>query len=190
VNRHSGVKNMTRPHFLWLMLIVGAVFADAQPAGVRAAMWPEAARKLGPKFRLENRSGKKVTLAKFRGRVVLLNFWATECGGCKEELPYFIEFDRTMPSKQFEVVGISMDIPYEELKSAKEAWALVNPFVQRQKIEYPILMADDAVMKAYDITALPATYLIDKKGRVAAVYRGKLDKGDVEANLRTLLKER
>jgi hypothetical protein len=83
-----------------------------------------------------------------------------------------------------------MDIPYEQLKSAREAWALVNPFVQKQRIGYPILMADDAVMKAYDVTALPATYLIDKKGRVAAVYLGKVDKRDVETNLRGLIRER
>jgi peroxiredoxin len=171
------------------MLVLGSVLADAQQPGVRAAITPEAARKPAPEFRLEDRSGKKVTLAKFHGRVVLLNFWATECGGCKEELPYFIEFDRTMPSKQFEVVGVSMDIPYEDLKSAKEAWALVNPFVQKTKIEYPILMADDAVMKAYDLTSLPATYLIDKKGRLAAAYVGKVNKSDIEANLQKLIKE-
>jgi peroxiredoxin len=171
-----------------LLLFVLSV-AKAQEPSVHATITPEAARKPAPAFRLADRSGKMTTLSRYRGRVVLLNFWATECGGCKEELPYFIEFDKRLPSKEFEVVGVSMDIAYEDLKGAKEAWALVNPFVQKKEIKYPILMGDDAVITAYDVKTLPATYLIDKKGLVAAVYLGKVDKGDVETNIQKLVQE-
>ena len=76
------------------------------------------------------------------------------------------------------------------LKEAKEGWLRVNPFVQVHKVKYPILMGDNLVTKAYDINALPTTYLIDKIGRIAATYLGLVDKGDVEANIKTLLKER
>src|SRR6478735_7091875 len=111
--------NAMRVHSLLFVLAIGGAVALAQQPAVRAEIAPVAARKPAPAFRLADQSSKQVALSKFRGRVVLLNFWATECGGCKEELPYFIEFDRTFPSKQFEVVGVSMDIPYEDLKNAK-----------------------------------------------------------------------
>jgi len=83
-----------------------------------------------------------------------------------------------------------MDIPYESLKDAAEGWSRVTPFVQSHRVNYPILMADDAVAKAYRITALPMTYLIDRKGRVAAEYLGLVNKDDIERNIKALLTER
>jgi len=82
-----------------------------------------------------------------------------------------------------------MDISYESLKNAQEAWTRVRPFVQSHRINYPILMGDDEVTKLYDIQALPVTHLIDASGRIAATYVGIVDKNDVEANIKTLVKE-
>jgi peroxiredoxin len=101
-----------------------------------------------------------------------------------------MEFERVYKSKRFEVVGVSMDIPYESLKDAAEGWGRVKPFVKAQRVNYPILMGDDDVTKAYAIMALPATYLIDRSGRIAAEYPGLVDKDDVERNIRILLDER
>ena len=95
------------------------------------------------------------------------------------EIPWFMQFQHAYQSKGLQVVGVSMDILYEELKDAKEGWSRVMPFVQRHKINYPILMGDDRVAKAYDMNALPATYLIDRTGRIAATYVGLVDKSDV-----------
>ncbi len=167
-----------------------AVVATAQPAGVRSAMKPAAERMMAPAFRLMDHANKPRELRKYHGHVVLLNFWATSCGGCKEEIPYFMRFDDTYRSGRLQTIGVSIDIAYEQLKGPQEAWALVNPFVEETRIRYPILMGDDAVNKAYSIDSLPATYLIDKKGRVAAVYQGVVDRADVEANIKMLLKER
>jgi thiol-disulfide isomerase/thioredoxin len=146
---------------------------------------------MAPALRLLDASGKAETLLDYRGKVVLLDFWATECGGCRIEIPWYMEFERAYNDKGLAVVGVSMDILYENLKGAEEAWGKVKPFVEAQKVNYPILMGDDPVTKAYAINALPATYLIDKKGRIATTYIAVLaDKDDVEANIKTLLAEK
>lgn len=92
-------------------------------------------------------------------------------------------------TKNVAVIGISMDISYEDLKSAAEAWTKVKPFVTAHQITYPILMGDDRVVKQYHIEALPATYLIDSRGRVAATYVGLIDKQNVQAVINMLLAE-
>jgi peroxiredoxin len=141
-------------------------------------------------FSLRDASGRAVRLADYRGKVLLLNFWATDCGGCRLEIPWLAEIDQAYKSKRVAVAGISMDISYEDLKGAAEAWARVKPFIQAHQISYPILMGDTDVTKPYDIHALPVTYLIDSSGRIAATYIGLIDKQNVEANINALLTER
>jgi thiol-disulfide isomerase/thioredoxin len=170
-------------------LVLEGLAAIAAPPAVRAVLQPEKDRKPAPEFRLLNARKKKVDLSHFRGKVVLVNFWATECGGCRTEIPYFAEFDGKYRSRGFQAIGLDMDISYEALKGPEEAWAKVNSFVKDHRLAYPILLTDDSVEKAYRVESLPATYLLDRKGRVAAVYVGLVDKADVEANLRTLLGE-
>lgn len=173
--------------FLLLAAVI-AVTADQQFVG--ASIQPPAERKQAPAFRLFDASGKTVSLSDYRGKVVLLDFWATECGGCRIEIPWYIEFERAYGEKRFSVVGVSMDIQYESLKDANEGWGRVRPFVIENKVNYPILMGNDQVSKAYDIKALPATYVIDRNGQIAAMYVGVLaDKADVEANIKSLLAE-
>ena len=147
-------------------------------------------RKAAPAFDLPNHDGKKTRLADLRGKIVLLNFWATDCGGCVLEIPSFIELESTYKSASFTTIGVSMDISYEDLKDANEAWQRVTPFVSKRGINYPIVMGDEAVSKAYALKAFPATYLIDRSGRVAASYVGVLiDKATVAANIKGLLAE-
>ena len=133
--------------------------------------------------------GKTVRLSDFRGKVVLLNFWATECGGCVMEIPYFVAMQTELRGDGFTGVGISMDRSYETLKSAAEAWGRVRPFVAQHKMDYPILMGESPLLASYDLNALPVTYLIDKSGRTAAEYMGVVSQVDVEANVKTLLAE-
>src|SRR6267142_5638176 len=151
------------------IMIVGSVAAQN---AVHATLEPVADRKRAPAFMLRDRSGKSVDRSKYNGRVILLNFWATDCGGCKTEVPWFVEFQKKYKRRGLTVVGVSMDILYEDLKGPDEAWQLVNPFVAAHKVAYPILMGDDVVTTAYDIKALPATYLIDRSGKVATKYIG------------------
>lgn len=164
--------------------------APAEPPHIRAVITPIAERKAAPPFRLADGSNAPKALSSYRGKIVLLDFWATECGGCKVEIPWFMDFARQYKSGGLEVVGVSEDIPYEGLKDAAEGWSRVKPFVQKQKLNYTVVMGDDAVTKTYRITALPVTYLIDRQGRIAAEYVGLVDKDDVERNINALLRER
>jgi len=177
------------------LLLVGAlpfkcITAIAEQPVVRARIQVVKERKPAPEFRLMDARKNEMTLSDFRGEVVLLNFWATACGACRIEIPYFAEFDRRFRANGFQAAGLALDISYEGLKGPEEAWARVNPFVKNHRLAFPILMADDAVEKAYRIESLPSTYMLDRKGRVAAVYIGLVDKADVETNIKTLLAER
>ncbi|HEX4749790.1 MAG TPA: TlpA disulfide reductase family protein [Bryobacteraceae bacterium] len=154
---------------------------------IRASIRPASSREKAPAFTLMNASGHAVRLSDYKGKVVVLNFWAVNCGGCRLELPSFVDINNSYKSKGLAVVGISMDISYEDLKDAKEAWARVNPFLPAHHIDYTILMGDSVVEKAYQTDALPATYLIDKDGRVAATYVGVVNKDNLEANIKTVL---
>jgi peroxiredoxin len=181
----------SRPALLSLaaILLVALSAEAAEPGAVRAPIQRVQDRKPAPDFRLEDAAGKIVRLSNYRGKVVLLDFWATECGGCVREIPWFIDLARAYRKKGLAVTGVSVDILYEDLKDSQEAWRRVKPFVQAHQVNYPVLMGDDRVTKPYDIQALPATYLIDKRGRIAATYIGLVDKENLEANIQAVLKE-
>lgn len=159
-------------------------------AEIRAALDPQSVRKNAPDFVLLDASGKSVALSSFRGEPLLLDLWATKCGGCVQEIPSFIEVHHTYAGKGLAVVGISMDILYEDLAGPAQAWNLVKPFVHAHHVDYPILMGDDGITKRYSVEALPVTYLIDKRGRIAAKYVGIVDRTNLDANIRALLAER
>ncbi len=159
-------------------------------ADIRAALQPKAARKTAPDFVLLDASGKSVPLSSFKGKPLLLDLWATKCGGCIKEIPSFVDIHHAYAPKGLAVIGISMDILYEDLKGPAEAWSLVNPFVQTHKIDYPILMGDDGITRRYSVNALPVTYLIDSRGRIAATYVGIVNRANIEANIKALIAER
>jgi peroxiredoxin len=158
---------------------------------VHAGLIPAANRKPAPAFQLMTEAGTKVRISDYRGKVVLLDFWATECGGCVLEIPSFIELEKEYKDKGFTAVGVSMDISYESLKDANEAWGKVRPFMAKHGVNYTIAMGDDAVSKAYTLDTFPATYLIDKSGRIAVSYVGIIvDKDNVAKNIGSLLSEK
>ncbi len=186
---------MRRSHAQWTILLAAlfsiAVLPHTAEAGtIRASLQPPGARKPAPIFKLLDASGNALRLSDYRGKIVLLNFWATDCGGCRLEIPSFVELDQAYRSNGLVVIGVSMDVSYESLKDAQEGWSRVKPFVQAHQIKYPILMGDDEAAKLYNIEALPLTHLIDASGRIAATYVGIVDKNDAEANIKALLKER
>lgn len=162
----------------------------AHAADIRVAVKPQSQRKPAPDFVLLNASGKSISLSSFKGKPLLLDLWATKCGGCVKEIPSFIEMHHAYANQGLAVVGISMDILYEDLKGPAEAWSLVNPFVESHHVDYPILMGDDGITKRYSVNALPVTYLIDRRGRIAATYAGIVGRLNLEANIKALLAER
>lgn len=160
-----------------LLLFALAVMAD-QPY-FSSPLILEPARQPAPAFTLKDANGKTADLKKYRGKVVLLDFWATWCTGCKQEIPWFMEFQKQYGSKGLAVVGISMD----------DGWNIVKPFLAEHPIPYRILLADKPTAKNYKIDAMPDTFLIDQHGRLAAAYtQGLVDRANVESNIKALLK--
>lgn len=165
-----------------LLLALFGVAAAADQRGVRAPLQAANDRKPAPDFELQDSSGKITRLKDYHGKVLLLDFWATWCTGCKKEIPWFAEFQKIYDAKGFAVVGISLD---------EGGWKVLKPFLSGTQIPYRILLGDDTTAQRYGITNMPDTFLIDRHGRVAAVYRaGLVDKDDAEANIRAILSER
>ena len=165
-----------------LLPTVAGVAAAADQPGIRAALYPEKARKAAPGFALQDATGKTVKIEDYRGKVILLDFWATWCTGCKKEIPWFSEFQTTYGEKGFVVVGVSLD---------EDGWKVLRPFLDEHKVPYQMLLGDDPTAKRYGIGNLPDTFLIDRQGRVAAAYKeGLVDRDNVEANIKVLLATR
>ncbi|HTS26715.1 MAG TPA: TlpA disulfide reductase family protein [Bryobacteraceae bacterium] len=164
-------------------LFLGLTAAAAAQPVKRADLQPAGERKPAPEFALKDSAGKTAALKKYRGKVVLLDFWATWCHGCKEEIPWFAEFAKTYRKRGLEVVGVSMD---------EGGWAVLKPFLAENHVPYRMLLGDEETAKRYGAADnLPDTFLIDRKGRVAAAYvAGLVDKDDVEKNLKAMLAQK
>ncbi|HEV8397885.1 MAG TPA: TlpA disulfide reductase family protein, partial [Vicinamibacterales bacterium] len=116
-----------------------------------------------------------------KGKVVLLDFWATWCTGCKVEIPWFIEFDKAYRAKGLAAVGVAMD---------DDGFKTVEPYLKTHPISYPIVAGNLEMASPYGVAALPVTVLIDRTGKVAATHIGVVDKKQFEAELKQLLAER
>jgi peroxiredoxin len=184
------MKLTTLPLLLAAVMSLVAHAGAVQQKTVQADLQAVADRQDAPAFSLADASGRVRHLADYRGTPVVVNLWATDCGGCKAELPSFVTLNQRYKSRGVIVVGVSLDIMYEDLKSAAEGWARVTPFAAAHGLTYPILLDDGSVEKAFKVTAMPATYLIDRSGRIAATYIGVVDADNLEANLKTVLSER
>jgi peroxiredoxin len=131
---------------------------------VRAATKAEKDRKAAPDFTLKDGNGQTVHLSDYKGKVVLLDFWATWCGPCKIEIPWFMEFEQQFKDKGFSVLGVSMD---------EDGWTAVKPYLQQLKVNYRIVLGNDQVGDSYGgVDSLPTTFLIDRHGRIAATHVG------------------
>jgi peroxiredoxin len=136
-------------------------------------------RKAAPEFELKDADGKTVRLSDYKGKVILLDFWATWCGPCKIEIPWFIDFERKYKDRGFAVIGVSMD---------EEGWTVVKPFVTDLAINYRILQGSDQTAQMYGgVEALPTTFLIDRDGKIAATHVGLAGKEDFENGIKKLV---
>ena len=136
--------------------------------------------KLAPDFELVALNGSNVKLSSYRGKGVLVNFWATWCGPCKLEMPWLVELQNKYQQQGFEVVGISMD------DGGKDA---VEKFTKEMGVNYTIVLGKDTVADAYGgIMGLPTTFFIDRNGRIVEQASGLIGKGDIEDSIKKTLR--
>jgi peroxiredoxin len=151
------------------------------PNSVKAAVKPEKERKAAPDFTLKDATGQTVKLSDFRGKVVLLNFWATWCEPCQLEIPWFMDFQQSYKDRDFVVLGASMD---------DDGWDSVKPYLQARKINYRIVIANEEISGKYGgIENLPTTFIIDREGRIAATHVGLVSKSTYQNDILNLLDE-
>jgi len=110
---------------------------------------------------------------------VLLNFWATWCGPCKIEIPWFVEFEQKYKDKGFAVIGVAMD---------EEGWEIVKPYLQKSKINYRVVIGNDQIAGMFGgVESLPTTFIIDKAGRITSTHVGLVSKSEYENEIVQLL---
>ena len=116
-----------------------------------------------PDFTVTDIDGKKLTLSDYKGKVVLLDFWATWCSPCRAEIPHFVEMQQKYGPQGFQVIGISMD---DDAKPVRD-------FYQQYKINYPVAVGDDKLAESFGgVLGLPVNFVIDREGRIVGKYLG------------------
>ena len=147
--------------------------------------------KPAPEFSLVDLSGKKVSLSSYKGKALLINFWATWCGPCKLETPWIIELRNQYAAQGFEVLGIDAEnddlAPNDTAGLAKEKVA-VSQFVQQEHMPYPVLLDGDSITKTYgDFDAMPTSFYVDRNGTIISAQKGISSKDDMETKIRKIV---
>lgn len=147
--------------------------------------------KPAPNFTLQDLSGKKVSLSSYKGKAVLVNFWATWCAPCKIETPWLVELRNQYAPQGFEILGVSAE--GDDLKAGDKAgWAKeqaeITRFVRQMKVSYPMLMNGDSISRLYGgLDELPTSVFVDRNGIVVAAQLGLTSKADIESNIHKAL---
>lgn len=132
-----------------------------------------------PGFELPDLEGNPQNLSSFRGKAVVLNFWASWCAPCRTEIPWFIDFQREYGPRGLQIIGVSMD---DEGRDA------IDSFVRRAGIDYVVLLGDSHVSTLYGgLDVLPKTYYISRRGDVIAFVNGVISKTEVEHDIKEVL---
>jgi peroxiredoxin len=160
------------------IVLIAACFA--LPGSAPADLTSASSRNPAPDFTLRDSKGASVKLSAYKGKVVVLDFWATWCEGCKVEIPWYMDFQKKYKKIGLAVVGVSMD---------EDGWKLVKPFLKEKKVNYPIVIGDWDLASRFGITALPVTLLIDRDGKIADLHTGMVDKDAFEGEIKVLLQD-
>jgi cytochrome c biogenesis protein CcmG, thiol:disulfide interchange protein DsbE len=134
---------------------------------------------MAPEFSLSDLAGHNLNLSTYRGRVVLLDFWATWCYPCREEIPRFVELQDKYGKRGLQVIGVSMDDGPEP----------VREFYQRYKMNYPVVMGNAKTGELYGgVLGLPIAFVIDRYGHIYSKHIGATDTSVFEKEIENLLK--
>lgn len=160
---------------IWPGSHAGIVDIGQVSADVKALKDGQAA----PDFVLKDSTGADIRLSSYKGRVVLLNFWATWCDGCKLEIPWIVQFQRKYKDRGFAVIGVAMD---------DEGWKSVKPFLAEKKLNYTVVVGNQEMAKPFGLDAMPMTFLIDRDGKIAATSVGIINREACERQIAELLR--
>ncbi|AXC14657.1 hypothetical protein ACPOL_5409 [Acidisarcina polymorpha] len=144
--------------------------------------------KPAPGFTLQDINGKKVSLADYKGKAVLLNFWATWCGPCKLEMPWIVKLRDQYKAQGFEVLGIESDNYDDDPKAFASYKEGVVKSATALGVDYPVLLGGDSISKPYGgLDGLPNSFYVDRNGVVTAQIIGLADRDEIEANIKKAL---
>ena len=133
---------------------------------------------LAPDFTLPQLGGEKLSLSSYRGKVVLLDFWATWCNPCREETPHFVELQHRYGDRGLQIIGVSMDDGPEPVRA----------FYEQFRVNYPVVMGTAKTGELYGgVLGLPIAFLIGRDGRIYAKHLGATDAAVFEKEIKTLL---
>ena len=158
-----------------LLLVAGL----CEPAANAQQLIPANARKAAPELSIPDLDGRDLSLRQLRGKVVLLDFWAVDCGGCKLEIPWYVDFDRKYRNRGLQLIGIDM---YGETPS------MIREFMSKSGMQYPVAIGSDEVGARFGLEAMPLTLLIDREGRIAVSHAGVVDPDAFERDIQELLR--
>ena len=147
--------------------------------------------KAAPTFSLEDLSGNKVSLGSYKGKAVLVNFWATWCAPCKIETPWLVELRDQYASQGFEILGISSEgdgVGRDDKAAWEKQKAAIAKSAQQMHMQYPVLMDGDSISDKWGgLDELPMSFFVDRTGKVVAVQMGLTSKADIEGNIKKAL---
>lgn len=174
VNIAPGARAAIRRPLIGCLLLGVCLAASARTACATESLLHQQA----PEFMRRDLNGASVDLASLRGKVVLLNFWASWCASCLIEMPTFAQWQRQYGPQGLRIIGISID----------DDPALARKFSAKLKLSYPVVMGDEKLGELYGgILGLPLTYLIDRDGNIRAKFQGETDPRTIQTKLHELL---
>jgi thiol-disulfide isomerase/thioredoxin len=172
-----------------ILFFIAAIVAAMLFAGIRMARHNRAngsskgqlMGNLAPDFDLPTLDGKSLKLSDLRGKAVLLNFWATYCGPCKIEMPWFVELQKEYGPQGFQIVGVAMDDASTED---------IAKFAKEMGVNYPILIGKDSVAESYGgVSVLPTTFFVDRDGKLIAREFGLRSRSDFVDDIKKALSQ-
>ncbi|MFC1485164.1 TlpA family protein disulfide reductase [bacterium] len=169
------VKSETSTQLAQEMIATEKVAAVAEStAAIGSKEWGDA-----PDFNLKSMNGEMFTLSSLKGKVIILDFWATWCPPCRKEIPGFVELQAQYKDQGLEIVGVSLD---------DRGWDVVKPFASEYNINYVLVVGDkDIAIKYGGITGIPTTFIIDRDGNIQKKHIGYVSKEVFEQEIKELL---
>jgi len=166
---------------VFLLPLMAVLSTGGNPVGAEGTTSKPHIDHIAPNFSRMDMNHKQVNLADYRGKVVLLNFWATWCAPCLAEMPRFVAWQQKYGGSGLQIIGISMDDDEQPVRTA----------YRKYRLNYPVVMGDEKIGEMYGgIYGLPVTFLIDTKGKIRFQYQGAVDLSNVQNQIQTLLPQK